>query len=260
MRILDELRFELWHPDLFHSRGAGVDWVRLSASGVGVVANSLESVRFEADPIEWIRCEECARERCGSGAYARVTRTASHLLFTAPDVRRRAPADVLHTHPLVLEHGALALPVDRWSALVDRAAEEGVALPPETVLEEAGWRELWAAWVSPLPPLLRRLEPRAFVETLGRTLPERSRERQAQALDGLVKLVRWFRSGCFEGRSAALLDPTAMRTRVVTLVLDEHRGDHWPAFAQADSGELYPAFGADLVLLIDPPPARAKAG
>ncbi|MBI1380016.1 MAG: hypothetical protein GC161_02865 [Planctomycetaceae bacterium] len=258
MRVLDELRLERWMPDMFQSRGTGAEWIRLTALGVGELSNRLQAVQLETDPIEWVLCEECAREGCGSGAFARVTRTASHLLFTPPDTRGRAPSDVLRSHPLLLAHGALALPLDRWSQLVDRAAVAELALPSETTFQESGWRELWAAWVAPLPPLLRRLEPRAFAEALVRTLPERLHVAQEGQLAAIAQLVRWFRTGCVEGAASGLVEAQWLQTRVHSLVFDERRGERWSAFASTPSGEIYPAFGPGLVLVTDPAPARLR--
>lgn len=247
-------------PDLFQSRGTGAEWIRLTAVGVGELSNRLQAVQLEADPIEWVLCEECAREGCGTGAFARVTRTASHLLFTPPDSRDRAPSEVMRSHPLLLAHGALALPLDHWSELVDRAAGSELALPSETSFAEAGWRELWAAWVAPLPPLLRRLEPRAFVEALVRTLPERLRTAQEGQLAAIEQLARWFRTGRLEGAASGLIEAQWVQTRVHSLLFDERRGERWSAFAATSSGEIYPAFGPGLVLVTDPAPARLRAG
>lgn len=256
MLVLDAFRHERWQPDLFQSQGTGAGWVRLVAVGAGELSNHLGGVRFEEDPIEWVACEECARERCGSGAHARVTRTGSHLLFTPPDARDRSPYEVRRVHPLLLVHGALALSLDRWSELQDELAGEGLALPHETSFELAGWRELWAAWVSQLPPLLRQVEPKAFAPALARTLPPRLRESQARELDVLARLAAWFRRGAPDGSAGGFVEPSLLQTPVRPVVLDERTGESWAAFAEAPTGEVYPAFGSKLALLAHPAPAR----
>jgi hypothetical protein len=129
--ICDRVESVSWRPDFSSSGQASPDWTRLECAGE-VLANGLEWVEWEDEPVQVILCEQCGCAGCAEGGRIHLSRLGDHVIWSAPHERneRWAPA------PAVERHGAVAIPGATWDVW---------ARVPRN-LPATQRRDLFAAW------------------------------------------------------------------------------------------------------------------
>ncbi len=268
MWFVDRLALDVEEVVGPRTRGEGGRWVRVlgrldrrggASPGAGpqgrelILFNHLGGVRWEEQPLGLHDCQQCARSECSERAWARVSRTATHVLLVAPGVGRRAADAALRAPRWLGDLGAVGVDFDRWNELQLGAAELDCAVPAETVLPAAGRMDLWEAWVAGLPPLLGRAGPALFPTLLRRFLGAEGMRGQGAALESIDQACGWLQRARGDALFGGLVPAEDLGAELPPLVLDAERSLTWRPLGIAPGGAVFLALGGDRLYLTEEP-------
>lgn len=235
--------FVRWHPDLSDS---GVkerpEWTRLRCDGVEL-ANSLESIDWTGERVQVIICDSCGWPHCASGAYVRISRLGSWILWTPPDVDLTDEFERSQYQPLrgLERRGAVVIHSSRW----EEWRREHPSLPPPESFPCCRRIDLGRAWALEARAGLSIDDPGHMRRTLEAAVLA-SDELDSDAALGVVdRIVEWVHDAPEAEVHDSLVPPASVGGRVDTLYAG---GPHdWPALGRLPTGYTI-ALGRDLLL------------
>ncbi len=257
MVVCDSPEFVAWRPDFSSSGQSSPDWTKLTCAGVQL-CNSMEWTDWlEEFSVQVELCEQCGHTHCARGGYVRISRLASHLLWTPP--RLEDPDDALEREqyapsPALREHGAIAVALAEWENRRARFLD----VPPADEIPRTERRDLAAAWALSAPFMSGDMPDSAFLAMVRERLIAAEFATSEESLSRLQALVTWFASDQDAYVDAELARADAGGVEVLYLDLPDGRktqlGD-WRPYA-VHNGCLTLAFGNQWLLspgLIDLP-------
>jgi hypothetical protein len=232
-----------WRPDFSRSGLDSPHWTRVGC-GDAQLSNAIDSVDWNADPVQVELCELCGATGCATGGYVHISRLGGHVLWTAPRFDRIArwnEADArgqFAAVDAVRRRGSVAIPIAVWDDL-------RISLPSvpdaKTLAPATRWdiRQAWLLEAHPGDHAASDIDA-----LLSRDLLAVDHGELRDAAATVKRLCAWLDvapDAAIDGELTPLGG-----AHLVTLYLGAP-DRRWPAIARID-GEPCLAFGGELVL------------
>lgn len=235
MFVCDQLQTDVWQPEFCGAGESNPTWTRVTV-GHHQIANSLEWVAWNQNPVQVILCDGCGSEGCASGGYVHVSRLGRYVLWSAPqfDDDWDDPAEVREILYYMRTLGALAIPLDTWNAW---SVKSSVSVPYARRLPPANHAAVADAWI--LGPGRSRDSIVTYLQERllgGDTLSKK------EAISLVARVSATLLATAHSPFEKPLVSPTEVGARLETLYFDGPSELDWPAFAFA---------GTNLYLALD---------
>ena len=239
----DEIEFAPWTPDFSSSGQESPSWTRLSSRGLEL-ANSVEWVDWDTNPVQTILCDVCGQTHCGSGNYVHLSQLGDLVIWSSPQVDESDDwAASQYTPSLAVRRfGAVAISAPHW----ERIREIDAGVPAIGLLAPATRRVLADSWrMSATGP--NQVDNLAdVIPMLRERLLATDRYDADEAIDLLEPLSDWLGEAPEEPLSGRISGVEPLGASIETLYFDGPHEHDWPAIALLDDS-LMLALSRELV-------------